>query len=396
MKKWIASVLYAGLIMIMPISLMAQDVIKIGVLAPLDLPVGKGIQNGAEMAAEEINASGGILGKKVELLIADTKLKPVIGAYEYTRLATQEKVAAVLGTYISEVALAVIEQVPKHKVPFLSGSATPELTEKVKQNYDSLKYVFRTYFNSYEMADFSSEWLVSDLIKKRGLKRFALMAENANWARPVAAKWEKDIKDAGAVIANIEYFDKTTKDFKPIFARIAESQCEMICVLTAITEASAFLNQWTESKGPLMGGIIGSFRMAWKVSDKTAVSLISLSFPGIFPIKAKDMVFQDKYLGKYKIIPEFTSPHFYDALYMLKAAIERAKSVDPDAITDAMEKTDYIGVMGRWVFDKASHHSKFGPGYRQFMTMQWQPDGKACVIYPDEHKTCEMIFPQWK
>lgn len=396
MKKWIASLLYAGLLMIMPVSLMAQEVIKIGVLAPLDLPVGKGLRNGVQMAAEEINASGGILGKKVELIIADDKMKPVIGAYEYTRLATQEKVSAVLGTFASEVALAVLDQVPKHKVPFIGGTATPEVTEKVKQNYDSLKYVFKVFHNGYELADFSSEWLIREMVKKRGLKRFALIVENANWARPVAAKWEKDIKDAGALIPVIEYFDKNTKDFTPMFAKIAEAKCEMTCILTALTDASALIMQWADSKGTLLGGMSGSFTTAWKTTDGKALSMISLSFPGVFGVNARDKTFSAKYLEKYKIVPEYTSIYVYDALYLLKHAVERAKSVEADAIVDAMEKTDYEGVAGRWVFDKASHHSRFGPGFRQFMIMQWQPGEKACVIYPDEHKTCEMILPPWK
>jgi branched-chain amino acid transport system substrate-binding protein len=397
MKKsilWLA--LYAGLLMIMPVSLMAQEVIKIGVLAPLDIPVGKGLKNAVEMATEEINDSGGILGKKIELVIADDKMKPVIGAYEYTRLATQEKVAAVLGTFASEVALAVVEQVPKYKVPFIGGTATPEVTEKVKQNYDSLKYVFKVFHNGYEIADFSSEWLIREMIGKRGLKSFALIVENANWARPVAAKWERELKDAGALMPVIEYFDKNTKDFKPMFAKIAEAKCEMICILTAIIDASPLITQWADSKGTLLGGISGSFTTAWKNTDGKALSMISLSFPGIFGLNAKDKAFSAKYLEKYKVTPEYTAPYIYDSLYILKAAVEKAKSIEADAIVDAMEKTDHEGIMGRWIFDKASHHSKFGPGFRQFMMMQWQPGEKACIIYPDENKTCEMIFPQWK
>ena len=80
---------------------------------------------------------------------------------------------------------------------------------------------------------------------------------------------------------------------------------------------------------------------------------------------------------------------------MLKFAAERAKSVDADALVEAMEQTDYQGVMGRWVFDKASHHSKFGPGFRNFVMMQWQENGKACIVWPQDVKTCEMIMPPW-
>lgn len=394
MKRIIA--VLSALFILLPMISMAEEIIKVGVLAPLDTGIGKGLRNAAEMAAEEINAAGGIMGKKVVLVIADTKMKPVIGAYEYTRLASQEKVAAVLGTAASEVAVAVLEQVPKYKVPFLGGTATPEITEKIRQNYDSLKYAFKIFHNGYELADFTSEWLISDAVKKRGFKRFALMVENANWARPVASKWEKDIKAAGAEVCASEYFDLQTKDFKPIFSRISEAKCEMICVLSAFVNVTAFLPQWAESRGPVMSGIIGSFSTAWKSTEGKSSSLISISFPGIFPVKAKDAAFLNRYLEKYKIIPEYTSPYVYDALYLFKYAVEKAKSVDADAIVSAMENSDYGGVMGRWVFDKASHHSKFGPGFRQFMMMQWQPGEKACIIWPEENKTCDMILPQWK
>jgi len=393
---WVS--ILAGLFLtlaILPETAKTEDIIKIGVLAPLDLPAGKGIKNGAAMAAEEINASGGILGKRVELVIADTKLKPIIGAYEYSRLASQEKVAAVLGTFSSEVALAVVEHVPKYKVPFLAGTATPKIAEKVKENYDSLKYVFKFYLNSYEMSDFSSEWLISELVKKRGFRRFAMMIESAVWVNPIVEKWEKELKAAGADIPVSEYFYKETKDFKPIFAKITEAGCEAICVISAHVNASAYIGEWADAKGPLMVGVTGSFQTAWETTDGKALSLISLFFPGVFGLSPKDKAFCDNYLAKYKTAPEVYSPYPYDALYMLKAAIEIAKSAEADAIVDAMEKIDYEGVMGRWVFDKASHHSKFGPGFRQFIMMQWQPDKKACVIYPEDNKTCELIFPPW-
>ncbi len=380
---------------ILPQTLQAEDVIKVGVIADLDFPAGKAIRNAVEMAAEEINASGGIMGRQVELVIADTKLNHDMGAYEYTRLAGQEKVAAVLGTWASEMALEILEHVPKYKVPYLTGSAAPEIAEKIKQNYDSLKYVFRMYFNSYEMADFSSEWLIDEMVKKRGLKRFAMMVEEAKWAHPIAAKWKKELKNAGAEVAVTEYFDKNTKDYKPIFSRIIEAECEMTCVLTAFVDAAAFLPQWTESKATLMGGIIGSFPNSFRDLGDNAVSIVSLSWPGIFPVKEKDRTFLGKYSERYKLAPDYNATNVYDALYMLKSAVERAKSVEADAIVEAMEKTDYEGVMGRWVFDKTSHHSKFGPGFRNFIMMQWQENGKACIIWPEDVKTCEMILPPW-
>ncbi|MEZ4527438.1 MAG: ABC transporter substrate-binding protein [Desulfobacterales bacterium] len=376
-------------------TLQAEEVIKVGVIANLDYPAGVGTKNASEMAAEEINASGGIMGKKLELVIADPKLNPTMGAYEYIRLATEEKVAAVFGTWSSEMAMEILKEVPKYKVPYLVGVSTPEVTEKVKQNYDSLKYVFKMYFHSDEMADFSSEWLISEMVKKRGFKRFGFLVEDAKWAHPLAAKWEKDLKAAGAEIPVREYFYIKSKEFTPIFSQMKESGCQAACVFSAHVDASAYIGQWADVKGPMMIGLVASFPTALKASDNRAVSLVSLSWPGTFPVREKDKIFHDKYWEKYKIGPEYNATHVYDALYMFKAAAERAKSLDADALAEALEQTDYDGVMGRWVFDKASHHPKFGPGFRQFMMMQWQENEKACIVWPEDVKTCDLILPPW-
>ena len=120
-----------------------------------------------------------------------------------------------------------------------------------------------------------------------------------------------------------------------------------------------------------------------------------MAYPGWIGLTPKDKAFYENYVEKYKNMPQYTSPYTYDAVYLLKSAIERARSSEPDALVDAMEKTDNEGIMGRWVFDKTSHHSKFGPGYRQFLVIQWQAPGKICVIWPEESKTCDFVFPPW-
>lgn len=393
MKKIMA--ILSVLFLLLPMIAMAEEIIKIGVLAYPENPKGMAIRQAVGMAAEEINSNGGIPGKKIALVFADTKLKPAIAAYEYTRLADQEKVSAVIGAMSSEEVLAIAEQVPKYKVLFLpTGSASPEVTDKIRQNYDSLKYIFRIFHDSHELADFSSEWIVEEIVKKRGLKNIALMIENAVWSRAIASKYEKDIKSAGANVSVSEYFYTETKDFKPIFSKM--SNCEAVCVLSAHVDASEYIKQWADVKGPLMIGITGTFATAWKDTEGKALSLISMSFPGIFGVNAGDKAFHDKYIEKYKVIPEYTAPYSYDALYILKTAIERANSAESGALVDAMEKTDYNGIMGRWVFDKASHHPKFGSEYRQFLMAQWHPRGKVCMLWPETSKTCDMILPSWK
>lgn len=397
-RKGISLILVFCMILILiPGEVRADEVIKIGVIGPMRTSSGKGMRQAAEMAAEEMNAEGGILGRKVELLFSDTGYKPDMGKFGYTKFAKKDKVAAVLGTASSEVALAVVEQMAQCKVPFLATSATsPKLAEKVIGNYDKYKYFFRVFQNSLELAEFTTDWLVSELAKKRGMKRAALMIENAVWTTAIAEKWEKSFKAAGIEITVFEYFDKKTKDFAPILSKIIETKAEMICVLSSHVEALTYITQWADMKGPIISGIAGgSYSTIWDASDGKVMSLSMLANPGVVGLTPWARPFYERYTEKYKSTIEFTAPSMYDTMYILKAALERAKSTEPDALVKALEETDHKGAMARWVFDKKSHHSMFGPGYRQFLILQWQAEGKLCVVWPEESKTCEFILPPW-
>ncbi len=373
----------------------AGDTWKIGILT-CTLPGGPGIRMAAQLAADDINAQGGILGKKIELVYGDAKDSPVIGSYEYTRLADKEKVIAVLGTGSSEVALEIMKQVPQYKVPFLvMGAGTPKVCEEIKLNYDKYKYVFNVYHNSYELGKFSTEWLIGQLIKQRGIKKVAMMIENAVWTRPLSEEWRKQIANTGVEIPLVEYFDTHTKDFLPIVHKIKESGAETVITAFAHTDPVEFVKLWADNKGPLMAGAMGLFPTLGKNAGEKSFSVICMGYPGIIGLTSADKLFCEKYQAGFQAAPEYTSPYTYDAMHILKAAVEKGGSAESDILVKTLEETDYQGIMGRWVFDRQSHHSKFGPGYRQFMMVQWQPPGKLCVIWPEEMKNCEMIEPPW-
>ncbi len=364
-----------------------EENIRIGILGPLETPAGKGIRWAAEMAAEEINAQGGILEKQIKLFFSDSKYKPEIGAYGYAKLVRQDNVIAVIGSASSNVSLEVMEQMQRYKVPFLpTGAASPDITDKVARDYDKYKCLFRVCHSSLEMSAFTTDWLINGFAKTRNLKSTALMIENAVWTRPIAKKWEKSLREAGIEIPVFEYFDEKTRDFTPILSKIINSNAEAICVLSSHVAAAAYVNLWADMKGPIMAGITASSSTIWGSTRGKALSLIDMLYPGIIGLTSGDKQFCEKYVKKYETTPEYTSPYTYDAMYILKTAVEKAKSSESEAIVNTLENTDYNGVMGRWVFDKASHHPKFGPGYRQLMMVQWQLSGKLCVIWPERCK----------
>ena len=119
---------------------LAADTIKIGVLAPFKTPSGESLLKAAKMAADEINAAGGILGKKIELITANTEYKPQVGATAYKKFALQDKCDVVFGTCSSGVAQAVMDQMARYKVPFIStGAASEVLAEKYGADKDKFK-----------------------------------------------------------------------------------------------------------------------------------------------------------------------------------------------------------------------------------------------------------------
>lgn len=375
-----------------------QDVVKIGVLAPFKTPSGEGLLNAANMAAEEINAAGGIGGKKVELILSNDEYKPEVGANAYKKLALSDKVVTVVGTASAGVALAVMDQVARYKVPFVStGAASPQQSAKVEKEPDKFKYWFRVMHTSPELGGAVADWLVNYLNKKEKIRRVAMMVEKAIWTREIIDTWKQAIQDAGMELVVSETFDVETKDFTPILTKIMNSKAEFILEISAHVDGAIYVKQWAAMQGPPIGGVSGTAASSrfWRDTGGTAIGEVNLAM-GSFRVALtpKSIPFYDKYVKAFGVSPDYTSGYTYDALYILKDAIERAKSTDPDALVKALEATNYVGAAGRWEF-LPNHNAKFGPGYRQLPLVQWQKDGERKVIWPENIKTGDFIYPPW-
>lgn len=124
------------------------DTFCIGALGPLTDFTGRDILRAAQMAAEEINQAGGVLGKQVEIVPADEgDSEQTVHAFQ--QLTTRDRVHAVVGGFRSGVILAVLPHVARARVPFIvTGAASPDITKGVKDNYRSFKYIFRAWVNS--------------------------------------------------------------------------------------------------------------------------------------------------------------------------------------------------------------------------------------------------------
>lgn len=394
----------AGLAIALGLSLHGQtvakdDVIPIGIIAPYNTPPGEGLLNAAKLAERDINANGGINGKKLKLIFANDEYKADVGANAYKKLALSDKVVAVVGTASSGVSMAIVDQMARYKIPMIStGAATLQLSDKVAENKERFKYWFRVMHTTDDIAESVGDFIVNYFHKERGYTKGAILSENAVWAQGVLPTIKENMEAGGIEIVAEEFFDLDTKDFKPMLTKINRSDAEFILDLSSHVDGAIYVKQWGELKGPTMAGLnaSGTSSRFWKDTDGNAVSHVDL-IQGSYraALTPKTIDWYDDYVEAFDVSPDYTSGYTYDALYILKEAIEAADSTKPDDLVEALESTDFTGVSARWVFED-NHNSKFGPGYRVMGMTQWREDGSREVIWPEDIKTGDYITPPWK
>lgn len=378
----------------------AEKVIKIGVSGPLQKEAGIGDKNGAELAAKEINAAGGILGHKLELFFADDGARAEIGINAVKKLIFDDKVDVIIGGWLSGVGLAQANHIFDAKKLWLSvGPATPKLANYVKQDYDRAKYFFRVGCVNSDMFAKDMVIFASAFYKdKMGLTKLALLPESSVWAREMAKYLTPHFKNAGFEIVYTDVFDPRQTDFSAQFSKIRKSGAQILFTIQAASPGVPLTKQWADSKLPVhqAGYSLASqvFNFWDKTGGKCNGEVTQLINGGRAPITDKTIPFYDKYVETYGISPTYTAFGCYDALYLLKAAAEKCKSLDTDKLVKTIEKMEFPGTGGLIVFDQY-HENVYGKKGKQPVWVQWQGPKKMEVIYPFQWKTADYVTPAW-
>ncbi len=386
---------------LIPSKIHAQDKeLRIGVNGAYKMEAGPAVLKGAEMAANEINAKGGVLGKQIKLFYADTEALPEKGITALKRLVEKDKVQFLTGGTVSGVVLAQMEYLSQYDTIFLvTGASSPLIAEKVDKNYDKYKYEFRVTFNAESLAKAITEEEVGNFIKV-GFKKFALLVEDAAWNRGLVDYLSEKIPKLGGTITTVVKFDTNTLDFAPIFSKIASSGAEFSINLIALSDTITLFKQWYEMKAPFrMGGFNNPGMIAeyWKRTGGACLSEVNI-FAGACIRAAKtpkSIPFFDKYLKTYNQFPHSDASSTYDAVYLIADAAERAKSLESAALIKALEGANYPGTQGRYVFDKKTHDAKNGPDFVPFLVTQWQEGEKWVVLWPEKFATGKFANPPW-
>lgn len=389
--------------LIFPVSINAADkaTIKVGVLGPIKFLTGQHLWWGAQLAADEINNAGGVDVKgvkhKIALVKADTNeyqsVPDAINAAE--KLISIRKVDILLGGQRSEAVLAIQEIMADNRIIFMNcGSSHPLQCARVAKDYDRYKYFFRgAHINSPDMGkvNFASIGMVAGTVRRQlGIKkpRVAAIVEKAKWSEPIVAMLPKMFPKMGLEYIGVWQPSHMAIDATAELSAIKSAKAHMIVTFINGPAGIAVSRQWGELKVPsaLVGINVESMKQGqWKATHGMCNYEATIDWYGRVKMTDRTIPFYDKFVKRFGEFPIFIA-NAYDGLYILKEAIERAGTLDSDALVVELEKTDYTGAIGRIVFrpkgDPLPHDSMWGPGYFTALGKQWR-DGKLLVVWPD-------------
>ncbi len=397
------SVFGLGVLFLMAVSANAAErdfgkaeTIKIGVIGAIQIPTGQGIVNAARMAADEINAAGGIAGKKIELVIGDSELKPEKGVLAMKKLVLDDHVDVLVGEGGSGVALAIQPFLSEYKIVFMTtGSASPDLVNNVVKDYNKNKYFFMNMANTIKQSEATFRYCKDFVNKKLGAKKFAMLIENAKWTEPFSALKE-DLEKAGMEVVFYERFDTDLKDFSPTFAKIKSMKTDYIIHVISHAAAIPLVKSWASNKPAPMGAqnAASGDSKFWDMTGGACLYEVSYNHIARAPLSDKTIPFWDKYEKLYGSIPVYTSAYTYDAIYMMADVIGKKKSLKSDDIINGLENISYKGVLHpRIGYDQKSHDLL--PGRTLLPFLQWQGPRSQVAIFPEQYKTGNYVTPRW-
>jgi branched-chain amino acid transport system substrate-binding protein len=333
----------------------AEDTIKIGVIQPLTGSVaynGTTDVNGSKLAADEINAKGGVLGKNIELVVEDGQCKPANSVNAAEKLIQRDKVVALSGAFCSSATLAVMPVAQNYKIPLVTGvSSSAPLTEKGNQ----------WFFRATETDALLAKSFAKILYGEIKLRKVAYIGVNDDFGRGAVAEFEKQMKDLGAATVMTEFFEHGTSDFYTLLTKLKASGADGVFVAAETQDGSILVKQKAELGLPVKVFGVGS----WATSD--FIKLTGDASEGIYAAvpyastmtTPKNKEFVDAYTARYKEALGKYSTAGYNAINILAQAIARANSTDAEKIREALTKTNYEGPNGHFQFDAKGQASGF-------------------------------------
>ena len=393
MKRLSLFVTVMFIIGLFSVNVFAQDVLKLNIPLPLtgtNAKFGEIEKKSYEIAMEEINAKGGIKGKKVVLEFEDSQGKPEVARSIVERIIDGKKQPVVFGEYSSSCSKAIAAVAEERKVPYLVVTgATDDITQ---QKY---KYVFRMNpTNAYYATGFMS--FLNTVVKP---KTIAILYESSDFGTSGADDMVNQAKKAGIQVLVKEQYEKGAVDFRPILSKVKAQKPDVIYMVSYVMDAALLMRQIKELRidAKLYAGGAAGFAIPEFIQNaKEASELVmtaTLWSPQIAYPGAKE--FSEKYKRLYKDYPSYHGAEAYSALYIIKDVLTRAKSWKSSDIRAAFKSTNMMTAFGPIKFeDKAGYTNQ---NFMDTLVMQ-VIKGKHETIWPQKYASAKYVYPipKWR
>jgi branched-chain amino acid transport system substrate-binding protein len=377
----------------------AAQNIKFAILGPMAFVQGENHWAGAEMARDEINKAGGIsvggTKRQVEIIKVDTnEIQSVPDATNaIERAISRDKVDFLIGGFRSEAVLAMQEVAMDNKKLFLGvGAADGKLGENVEKDYDRYKYWFRTTpTKSADLARsvFAVLGAVGAQIRtdlKKEMPKVAILAEKAAWTEALVKAAQDNLPKMKMEVVGTWQPSPVATDVTAELSAIKRSGADIVFTIVSGPMGIVLGRQMGELQLPAVAFGINveaqkdGFWQATAGKGNYVATLDTFSEVEMTPMM---IPFVKAFKERFKKAPAYTAAT-YDAIQILKTAIEQAGTLDADKLVPVIEKMVAVGVAGTDTWDKR-HDPVWAVGTTAGIAVQWQ-DGKKVPFWPPQVK----------
>ena len=409
----------------------AQDnsPVVVGFIGSFASDTGRSTLRGAEIAIEELNAKGGVLGgRKIKLVTADTREDVTEGIKAYEYLVETENVDFIISGCIDDVSLGWLPRMVEYKTPTLdTWTSYIGIIDKVVNEYDQYKMYFMNVASDEALATLYIDFGKDVLAGQMGWKTVVILQEDTAFGGAINGL-VKDVlaPEAGIEVLDTIVYDINTIDFAPIFNNAVNTGADFIYVISSV-KSQVVASQYVKLQVPLAmtGVVVGAFGQEyWEDTGGAGGGISTLSpIPSVgFALDERTQAFIDKYEAKYgdsrPVFPHFNGFNAYYGIYNAFAAAERAGGFAPlDSWVEEMENEDIQIIKDgqmwlRYGFWKPgeieprtqreyTHNIRFDitppydDGAPSMVVIQWYEDGTNAVVYPPKFATGEFRVPSW-
>lgn len=358
--------------------------IRVGIVAPLSGSLarfGQAHRQGYEIALQEINAAGGALGRPLELIFEDDGSTPAAAAKAIEKLATEDQVPMIVGSYSSSATLLAAGMAERHQVPLIIPTAAAD--EITKQGY---RWIFRIAAPS----QIYTETILDFMEQVHSPERLAIVFENTGFGTSVTEAAERQAGERGINVVAYQAYQAGSADFKPLLEEVKAAAPDAVLFVSYLDDAVALMEQSRAVDfNPQMFAAAGAgfslpdFVMLAGPAAEYTISVTQWTPDAQWPGVAQ---FTERFLEKYGYPPQYHSAEAYTALKVAVDALRRAGTTDRRQLRDALRTTDLLTIFGDIRFDERgqNHHP---------MLVTQVIDGQFVTVYPPEVAARAPVYP---